>query len=99
MDVQQSALLSVLPWFVTVLVSNASGWAADTLANTGTLTMTQTRKLLQTVGSVGPAFCLLYLANSHDSPVELEVWQAVLLLTATLSLGGFQSAGGDDWVC
>lgn len=53
-DVQQSALLSVLPWFVTVLVSNSSGWIADSLANSGTLTMTQTRKLLQAVGSIGP---------------------------------------------
>lgn len=40
--------------FVTVLVSNSSGWLADWLANSGTLTMTQTRKLLQVVGSVGP---------------------------------------------
>lgn len=40
--------------FVTVLVSNSSGWIADGLANSGTLTMTQTRKLLQVVGSVGP---------------------------------------------
>lgn len=40
--------------FVTVLVSNSSGWLADGLANSGTLTMTQTRKLLQVVGSVGP---------------------------------------------
>lgn len=92
-DVQQSALLSVLPWFVTVLVSNAAGWAADTLANSSTLTMTQTRKLLQAVGSLGPAMCLLYLANSHEAPGQLEVWEAMLLLTATLSLGGFQSAG------
>ena len=37
-----------------MLVSNSSGWLADWLANSGTLTMTQTRKLLQVVGSVGP---------------------------------------------
>jgi len=40
--------------FVTVFVSNSSGWLADGLANSGTLSMTQTRKLLQVVGSVGP---------------------------------------------
>lgn len=92
-DVQQSALLSVLPWFVTVLVSNSSGWLADGLANSGTLTMTQTRKLLQVVGSVGPALCLLYLAQAHADPRELGMGEAVGLLTATLSIGGFQSAG------
>jgi hypothetical protein len=35
-------------------VSNSSGWLADWLSNSGTLSMTQTRKLLQVVGSVGP---------------------------------------------
>lgn len=92
-DVQQSAMLSVLPWFVTVLVSSSSGWIADWLANSGTLTMTQTRKLMQAVGSIGPAACLLYLASCSDQPGKLDMGQAMLLLTATLSLGGFQSAG------
>jgi hypothetical protein len=92
-DVQQSALLSVLPWFVTILVSNSSGWIADGLANSGRLSMTNTRKLLQTIGSVGPALALLYLATAHNSPKELEMGEAVGALTATLALGGFQSAG------
>jgi hypothetical protein len=189
-DVQQSALLSVLPWcvgrvrvrgwltgdnslrhcaapcalrrpccvlqlhltpalgthrFVTVLASNSSGWIADGLSNSGTLTMTQTRKLLQAIGSIGPgeawvlcctqchawkhtaclsssthkrhpcppltvcrlpcsaapcvsalactAICLLYLANAHSQPGSLGMGEAVALLTATLSIGGFQSAG------
>lgn len=93
-DVQQSALLSVLPWFVTILVSNSSGWIADGLANSGRLSMTNTRKLLQTIGSVGPACALLYLATAHNNPGELEMGEAVGALTATLALGGFQSAGG-----
>jgi hypothetical protein len=92
-DVQQSALLSVLPWFVTILVSNSSGWIADGLANSGRLSMTNTRKLLQTIGSVGPALALLYLATAHNNPGELEMGEAVGALTATLALGGFQSAG------
>jgi ACS family sodium-dependent inorganic phosphate cotransporter len=92
-DVQQSALLSVLPWFVTVIMSSSSGWIADYLANSGTLNMTQTRKLMQIIGSVGPAFCLLYLAAHHNDPGELELGKAVALLTGTLAIGGFQSAG------
>lgn len=93
MDIQQSALLSVLPWLVTVLVSNTSGWIADGLANSGTLSMTHTRKLLQAIGGVGPALCLLYLATAHDEPGQLTMGEALACLTATLSLGGFQSAG------
>lgn len=39
------------------------------------------------------ALCLLYLANAHSDPRELGMGEAVALLTATLSIGGFQSAG------
>jgi hypothetical protein len=92
-DVQQSALLSVFPWFVTILVSNSSGWIADSLSNSGRLSMTNTRKLLQAIGSVGPALALLYLATAHKAPGQLEMGEAVAALTATLALGGFQSAG------
>ncbi len=93
MDVQQAALFSVLPWFVTVIVSNSAAWLADWLANSGTLSMTHTRKLMQGIGSLGPALCLLRLAMLTDAPGELDLGEAVLLLTGTLALGGFQSAG------
>eukprot|EP00879_Flechtneria_rotunda_P005881 GHRR01006187.1.p2 GENE.GHRR01006187.1~~GHRR01006187.1.p2 ORF type:complete len:161 (-),score=47.95 GHRR01006187.1:987-1469(-) len=86
-------MLSVLPWFVTVLVSNSSGWAADGLTNSKLMSLTHTRKVLQTLGSVGPALCLLYLASAQASSKELDMGDALALLTATLSLGGFQSAG------
>jgi hypothetical protein len=39
------------------------------------------------------ALCLLYLAQAHSDPRELGMGEAVGLLTATLSIGGFQSAG------
>lgn len=39
------------------------------------------------------ALCLLYLAQAHADPRELGMGEAVGLLTATLSIGGFQSAG------
>lgn len=39
------------------------------------------------------ALCLLYLAQAHADPKELGMGEAVALLTATLSIGGFQSAG------
>eukprot|EP00878_Enallax_costatus_P018366 GHUV01019333.1.p1 GENE.GHUV01019333.1~~GHUV01019333.1.p1 ORF type:complete len:130 (+),score=27.71 GHUV01019333.1:597-986(+) len=55
--------------------------------------MTQTRKLMQTVGAVGPALCLLYLALAHQESGGFQMGEAVALLTATLSIGGFQSAG------
>jgi hypothetical protein len=39
------------------------------------------------------ALCLLYLAEAHSDPRELGMGEALALLTATLSIGGFQSAG------
>lgn len=91
-DVKGSAYLSLVPWLVMVLASNAAGWSADYLSNSGRLSMTNTRKLLQTVGSLGPAACLLYLSAFTDSR-ELDVTQALVLLTAMNSLGGLQAAG------
>ncbi|PNH08931.1 putative anion transporter 6 [Tetrabaena socialis] len=66
LDVRSSSFLSVLPWVAMAAGTNLSGWLADHLINTKTLTTTRTRKLLQTLGSVGPAICLLYL--SHGAP-------------------------------
>jgi len=37
--------------------------------------------------------CLLYLAQAHSDPKTLGMGEAVALLTATLAIGGFQSAG------
>lgn len=96
---QQSALLSVAPWFVTVLISNSAGWVADWLSNSGRLSMTATRKTLQAAGSVGPALCLLALAAAHEAAAApggapaLEMGQAAALMMGVISLGGFQSAG------
>lgn len=79
--------------FFTVVVNNSAGWAADELANSGRLSMTRTRKLMQTIGVVGPALCLLYLALGHQDTGELRLGEAAALMTGTIAIGGFQSAG------
>jgi nitrate/nitrite transporter NarK len=91
-DVKQSAFLSVLPWMLNALFSNTSGWLADGLTNNKVLTLTTARKVLQSLGSVCPALCLMYLAVGHGDE-QLPMNEAVVLLTAALSMGGFQSAG------
>jgi len=92
LDVTQSATLSVLPWLATAVVSSSSGVLADWLTNEGHLDLTRTRKLLQLVGGVAPAVCLLALADAHDAP-NMGLGQALALLTGSVALGGFQSAG------
>ncbi len=91
LDVQQSATLSVLPWLATAVVSSSSGVLADWLMNEGHLDTTATRKLLQVTGGVAPALCLLARADAHDANMGLG--QALALLTGSVALGGFQSAG------
>lgn len=92
-NIEQSAWLSLVPWLMTVLVSSSSGFIADGLVNNRVMSLTATRKLLQTLGTVGPAACLLYLASGDPTQEKGEVGEALALLTATLALGGFQSAG------
>jgi nitrate/nitrite transporter NarK len=94
LPVRDSAWLSALPWIATVIVTNAGGFAADTLVRSNTLDRATTRKLLQAAGSFGPAACLLYLAAAVSGAApELELPAAVTLLTTTLALGGLTCSG------
>ena len=87
----EAAYLCLIPFAVTVLTTNCAGWIADGLVNNNRLNKTQTRKLMQSVASFGPAACLLQLAGCHNP--DSHVTEAVALVTAWLALGGFSAAG------
>jgi len=91
-SVQEAAGWSLLPWVVSALTTNVAGWAADALSNSGTLTLTQTRKLMQAVGGFGPAGCLLYLSAVTDAE-SLGAQQAAGVLILINALGAAQAAG------
>eukprot|EP00877_Chromochloris_zofingiensis_P007547 jgi/Chrzof1/3045/Cz12g09150.t1 len=61
-DVLKSGIFSVLPWVTMAISANVGGWIADTLVAKG-WSVTTVRKLMQTIGFLGPAFCLSQLAN------------------------------------
>lgn len=73
--------------------------AADYLINRRVLTPTRTRKLLQGLGTVGPALCLLYLglapqrAQQQQQAQQGVLREAVALLTMTMGLLGLQAGG------
>lgn len=92
-DIAASSAYSVLPFVVTVGATNAAGWIADGLVNNKILDKTNTRKLMQGIASVGPAFCLLKLAADQGQGSTASVTDAVGLVTAWVSLGGFAAAG------
>lgn len=91
LDVGHSAALSVLPWGLNIVCANAAGYFGDKMLNDWGVDRTLTRKLMQALGSMGPAACLFALAADQGEGHGMV--QSVALLSATLALGGCQSAG------
>ena len=75
-----------LPWIVNFLSGNLSGWIADRLIASGR-SVTAVRKIMQVVGSAGPAVTLIALGFTESALT------AVVLLTAALGLAAFSFAG------
>jgi ACS family sodium-dependent inorganic phosphate cotransporter len=55
-----SGLFSVLPWVTMSVTANFGGWLADTMVSRG-VAVTTVRKVMQSVGFLGPAFFLSQL--------------------------------------
>lgn len=85
-DLAASSFLSILPWLAMFLSANAGGLIADALLASGRSTTT-VRKLMQTIGFMGPAF-FLALVSFTTSPVL-----AVTFMTSALALGSFSQSG------
>lgn len=85
-DLASSAFLSVLPWLAMFLSANVGGKVADSLFKRG-MSMTRVRKLMQTIGFLGPAFFLGLVTVTHSPYV------VVGLMTAALALGSASQSG------
>ena len=72
LDVQKSSFLSGLPWALSFALANLAGWSADTLINKKILSITNTRKLMQGIASMGPAACLTALALQPSGPGRMH---------------------------
>ena len=100
-DVAQSASFCIVPVLATVVTTNIAGHVADSMINNRVLSKTDTRKVMQTVASLGPAACLLRLACTQSSSgggggidgAGSSLTDAVVMVTAWLALGGFSAAG------
>eukprot|EP00903_Cladosiphon_okamuranus_P014884 g13783.t1 len=88
LTLEQSSGASVQPWVVGAIVGNVAGQSADFLVNKGLLDLKSVRKLFQTVALVGPAACMLFLAQGPETSNE-----ASALFTAAVALGSCSSAG------
>ncbi|KAH0448013.1 hypothetical protein IEQ34_021813 [Dendrobium chrysotoxum] len=61
-NLTESGLFCVLPWLTMAASANIGGWIADTLVAKG-FSITTVRKIMQSIGFLGPAFFLTQLSH------------------------------------
>jgi MFS transporter, ACS family, solute carrier family 17 (sodium-dependent inorganic phosphate cotransporter), other len=86
LDLKSSGFFSVLPWVTMAISANVGGWIADTLVEKG-VSITLVRKIMQTIGFLGPAFFLTRLGGIKT------VSEAVLCMMAAQGLDAFSQSG------
>lgn len=85
-NLKQAAWFSAVPWGTMAISGYVAGAASDYLIQSGYST-TSTRKIMQSIGFIGPGLALLCL-NYVRTPTT-----AAVFLTAALSLSSFSQAG------
>lgn len=85
-NLKQAAWFSAVPWGTMAISCYVAGAASDYLIQSGYST-TSTRKIMQSIGFIGPGLALLCL-NYVRTPTT-----AAVFLTAALSLSSFSQAG------
>jgi len=85
-DLSSSSLFAVIPWICMFICANIGGNIADWLLKRK-LTVTAVRKLMQTIGFMGPAVFLALVATTTNPAL------AVVYMSAALGLGSFSQSG------
>lgn len=85
-NLTESGLLCVLPWLTMALFANIGGWIADTLVSKG-LSITSVRKIMQSIGFLGPAFFLTQLSKVNTPAL------AVLCMACSQGSDAFSQSG------
>ncbi|BFG22004.1 hypothetical protein CerSpe_082780 [Prunus speciosa] len=85
-NLTESGLLCVLPWLTMAVFANIGGWIADTLVSRG-LSVTTVRKIMQSIGFLGPAFFLSQLSRVKTPAM------AVLCMACSQGSDAFSQSG------
>ncbi|KAK8345660.1 hypothetical protein V6Z12_A07G163600 [Gossypium hirsutum] len=85
-NLTESGLLCVLPWLTMAAFANVGGWIADTLVSKG-LSVTTVRKIMQSIGFLGPAFFLTQLIHVKTPAM------AVLCMACSQGSDAFSQSG------
>ncbi|KAL7113878.1 hypothetical protein ACP275_04G086400 [Erythranthe tilingii] len=86
LNLTESGLFSVFPWLTMAFAANLGGWIADTLVSRG-VSVTIVRKIMQTIGFLGPAFFLTQLTHIETPTM------AVLCMACSQGLDAFSQSG------
>lgn len=85
-NLTESGLFCVLPWLTMAVFANVGGWIADTLVAKG-LSITIVRKIMQSIGFLGPAFFLTQLSHVRTPAL------AVLCMACSQGSDAFSQSG------
>ncbi|KAK7340264.1 hypothetical protein VNO77_20964 [Canavalia gladiata] len=85
-NLTESGLLCVLPWLTMAAFANIGGWIADSLVRKG-LSITIVRKIMQSIGFLGPAFFLTQLSHVRTPAM------AVLCMACSQGSDAFSQSG------
>ncbi|XP_050237801.1 ascorbate transporter, chloroplastic [Mercurialis annua] len=85
-NLTESGLFCVLPWLTMAFFANLGGWIADTLVSRG-FSITNVRKIMQSIGFLGPAFFLTQLSHVKTPAM------AVLCMACSQGSDAFSQSG------
>ena len=85
-NLREAAWFSAIPWVMMAVLGYVAGVVSDALIRNGT-SITLTRKIMQTIGFVGPGIALIGL-NAAKSPAIASAW-----LTIAVGLKSFGHSG------
>ncbi|XP_066311993.1 probable anion transporter 4, chloroplastic [Miscanthus floridulus] len=85
-NLTESGLLCVLPWLTMAVFANIGGWIADTLVQRG-ISVTNVRKIMQSIGFLGPALFLTLLSKVRSPAM------AVLCMACSQGSDAFSQSG------
>ncbi|CAL5090329.1 unnamed protein product [Urochloa decumbens] len=85
-NLTESGLLCVLPWLTMAVFANLGGWIADTLVQRG-ISITNVRKIMQSIGFLGPALFLTLLSKVQTPAM------AVLCMACSQGSDAFSQSG------
>ena len=82
-----AGIYSAAPWASMFLMTNVGAWIADTLIKRG-MSITNVRKLMQSIGLLGTGFFLL-LVRDVDSSTTAVIYMSAALGLASFTIPGF----------